>query len=311
MADHDVKYLELSAVYVLGVLDGDELKEFESHLKTGCSVCRAEMSSFAEVASLLPLGLSQLPVSPELKERVMFNAGLAKVTKAFIDAAPPVESLSVESLGSERPGKESPRQEKPRAADKPPARREERAPRQGSRVWLSYALVAGLIVLIGGFGFYVRSLIKTIGSQDQYIAAQQAQITRLLDEAERKEAILKVFASRRVQIVSMDGLGVNPVGYGTIVWDPDRKEAVLHVSNLPKVPEGKDYQLWIIKSQKPVSAGVFAVTNDREKESFFQVRPLEVSDRREVDAFAITLEPKGGVPQPTGEMYLLGKSSPQ
>jgi anti-sigma-K factor RskA len=301
VADHDVKYLELSSVYVLGVLDGDDLKQFEAHLKTGCPVCAAEMRSFREVASVLPLGLSQLAVSPDLKERVMFNAGLAKVAKAFIDAAPPVEIPPDEAL----PAKDV------RPVDKPPVRRVELAPRERSRSWFQYALVLGVVVLLGGFAFYVRGLFKTISSQDQYIATQQAQITRLLDEVERKEAILRIFGSRRVQIVSMDGLGVNPVGYGTIVWDPDRKEAVLHVSNLPRVPEGKDYQLWIIKAQKPVSAGVFAVTNDREKESFFQVRPLEVADRREVDAFAVTLEPKGGVPQPTGEMYLLGKSSSQ
>jgi hypothetical protein len=175
--------------------------------------------------------------------------------------------------------------------------------------WLSFGLTFAAIVMLVGFSLYVSSLFRTIESQNGYIATQQGQITKLVDEIEKKDAILKVLASRRIEIVGMEGLVVNPVGYGSIIWDPDKKVAILHVSNLPPVPKGKEYQLWVIKDQKPVSAGVFAVNDARESESYFQIRPLDVAARKDVDAFAVTLEPKGGVPQPTGEMYLLGKSS--
>lgn len=75
---------------------------------------------------------------------------------------------------------------------------------------------------------------------------------------------------------------------------------------MPTIPSNKDYQLWAIKGKKPTSAGVFSVSSEKQKENFFQVLNLAVRDRRDVDAFAVTLEPKGGLPQPSGPMYLLG-----
>jgi hypothetical protein len=167
----------------------------------------------------------------------------------------------------------------------------------------------GVIALLVGLSPYINFQFKKIRAQSEYIETQQAQIASLIDELDRREAILKVLESRTIEIVRMEGLDVNPAGFGSIIWDPVKKVAILHVSNLPAVPEGKDYQLWVIKDQTPVSAGIFSVTSNREEESYFKVQPLDVSDRRQVDAFAVTLEPKGGVSRPTGEMYLLGKAS--
>ena len=289
MAGHDDKYLEFNALYVLGALDGDELREFDAHLKSNCALCRAEVSYLTAAAATLPMGLPQLSLSPDLKERVLFNARLAQVTKAYVEAAP------------EAAPADAPRRVEEHAA--------ERTVRSRRLPWLSFGLAFAVIVMLVGFTIYVNSLFRTINNQNQYIYAQQTQITKLFGELELRDAILKVLQSRRIEIVSMDGLGVNPVGYGTVLWDPDKKVAILHVSNLPAVPKDKEYQLWVIKNQKPASAGIFAVTNDREKENFFKVQPLDVTDRKEIDAFAVTLEAKGGVPQPTGEMYLLGKAS--
>jgi anti-sigma-K factor RskA len=71
------------------------------------------------------------------------------------------------------------------------------------------------------------------------------------------------------------------------------------------VPADRDYQLWVIRNQTPVSAGVFSIRND-EGELFFRIDNLAETDKTIINAFAITLEPAGGVPQPTGPMYLIG-----
>jgi anti-sigma-K factor RskA len=73
---------------------------------------------------------------------------------------------------------------------------------------------------------------------------------------------------------------------------------------MPAVPTDKDYQLWVIKDNKPISAGVFAV-NDT-KSNFFKIENLAVTNPKEIGAFAVTLEPKGGMPSPTGDMYMMG-----
>jgi anti-sigma-K factor RskA len=81
----------------------------------------------------------------------------------------------------------------------------------------------------------------------------------------------------------------------------------LQVSRLPALPRNKDYQLWVIKGKTPISAGVFSVSDTTA--NFFRIDGLAVTDPREISAFAVTLEPKGGLPAPTGDMYLAG--SPQ
>jgi anti-sigma-K factor RskA len=80
---------------------------------------------------------------------------------------------------------------------------------------------------------------------------------------------------------------------------------VFVATGLPAAPEGKTYQLWAIAGgSAPVSAGVFTV--DTSGAGSLSVRPLP--GVATVNAFAVTLEPVGGLPAPSGEMYLLGKS---
>jgi hypothetical protein len=182
---------------------------------------------------------------------------------------------------------------------------------QGGRPWMTLALGVGLMLVVIAFTVSYQTLVRQIRDRDQTIASQTTEITQLQDEVQREAEILKVLQSRRIDVVAMNGLEVNPVGYGKIIWDPDRKVAILQVANLPAVPAGKDYQLWIIKNKDPhpVSAGVFAVANDREAQNYFKVQPLQIVDRSQITAFAVTLEPKGGMPQPTGAMYLMGKTA--
>lgn len=62
---------EQSALYALGILDGEELDSFEQHLREGCLVCQKELSGFKPVVD--QLGLSSAPVSPPslLREKIL------------------------------------------------------------------------------------------------------------------------------------------------------------------------------------------------------------------------------------------------
>jgi len=59
-----------AAAYVLGALEPAEAEAFREHLAT-CVVCRDEVSSFQEVANVLPLAAPAQPVPSGLKTRVM------------------------------------------------------------------------------------------------------------------------------------------------------------------------------------------------------------------------------------------------
>jgi hypothetical protein len=157
-----------------------------------------------------------------------------------------------------------------------------------------------LLAMVLGFGLYVAGLLTTIEEQNQRLVELQTELAR-------KEELLNVLSAKRIELVSMSGLAPHTVGFGKVIWDPERRVAILQVSNLPPVPADKDYQLWVVKAVeggKPISAGVFDVSSTAS--AYFKVEQLAVTDPGEIAAFAITLEPNGGVPAPTGEMYMAG-----
>jgi len=82
------------------------------------------------------------------------------------------------------------------------------------------------------------------------------------------------------------------------------KGMVVYSAVLPPLAEGKTYQMWLVpKSGAPISAGVFSPAHGAR-----QLWTAEVPLNTEVKAFAVTIEPAGGVPQPTGPKVLLGAS---
>ena len=168
-----------------------------------------------------------------------------------------------------------------------------------------YSLAAAVLFLIStvGLGFYSQNLTDKMTSSSRELAKYETVIERLGDELSQKEELLTILEARDVDLVMMNGLEVNPGGYGKVVWDKDNDRALLQVSNLPAAPSDKDYQLWLIVNNQPISAGVFSIS-EPVSNSFFKVD--ELSHDLGSGAFAITMEPKGGVPQPTGDMYLLG-----
>ncbi len=101
-------------------------------------------------------------------------------------------------------------------------------------------------------------------------------------------------------------LGNSPAALAVAVWDPNREQGVLSVSKLPAVAAAKDYQLWVIDSAypAPVSAGVFAVdpVTGEAHVVFRANKPV-----KSIAKFAVSVERKGGAPEPEGPIVLLGQ----
>lgn len=167
-------------------------------------------------------------------------------------------------------------------------------------MWAYKAAAAIFLIASLTFAYVTFDLSETVDSQ-------QSQITELQSQLDRQEQLLTVLSGREVTLVNMNGLDPSPEGYGKIIWDPDQGEAVLQLANLPAPPQDKDYQLWLIKAgQNPISAGVFNFEQPS-TDLFFRVEQLNEEPSEGSNTFAVTLEPKGGVPQPTGDMFLLGE----
>jgi anti-sigma-K factor RskA len=74
---------------------------------------------------------------------------------------------------------------------------------------------------------------------------------------------------------------------------------------LPPAPADKSYQLWLVPMNgAPISAGVFNPTSGQMSHMMMKV-PAGLAAKE----FAVSLEPAGGMPQPTGPMVLVGPIS--
>lgn len=58
-------------IYALGALDGEELKNFETHLASGCEICEAYLRETREALMLLHRTLPQLEPSPAVKAKIL------------------------------------------------------------------------------------------------------------------------------------------------------------------------------------------------------------------------------------------------
>ena len=264
------RFEDLCAGYVLNALDEDDRRTFEQALATATPDMRLTLAQMQRAARHLSAAAEQQEPPAYLRARIL---------SAVAARSPSQNPAGLLDRLADLLGLSTPR--------------------------VAVTVAFGLLLAAGGIGGYTLSLRNTARTLAVTVLQQQQQLAELTGELEKKEVLLSVLAARTVEMVLMNGLEVNPNGYGKVIWDPARRAAILQVSNLPTIPTDRDYQLWVIRNQVPISAGVFAIRQGVQ-EAFFRIENLAETDRRSINAFAITLEPAGGVLQPTGPMYLLG-----
>jgi anti-sigma-K factor RskA len=80
-----------------------------------------------------------------------------------------------------------------------------------------------------------------------------------------------------------------------VYWNTQTKQVSVDIKSLPTLPANQQYQLWSLVDGKPVDAGVF------EADTTNSVQALQRLNRSigRADAFAVTVEKRGGSPTPT------------
>jgi anti-sigma-K factor RskA len=101
------------------------------------------------------------------------------------------------------------------------------------------------------------------------------------------------------QVIALGGVGTKQGARAELVTlEGDR--AVLVAENMPPVPEGKTYQIWVIKGDTPQPSGLFEPKGD-------SIAAVVENPVEGADAVAVTVEPKGGSKKPTTDPMLVGK----
>ena len=91
---------------------------------------------------------------------------------------------------------------------------------------------------------------------------------------------------------------------GNLAWDKETNDAMLYVSNLMEPPGKSVYQVWVVHKDNSVAEamGTFRVNEDGTYMLTIGCMPKPA----ETKAIFITMEPEGGMPEPTGNKYLSG-----
>jgi anti-sigma-K factor RskA len=184
--------------------------------------------------------------------------------------------------------------------DPPPTlgrRIQARARREALARWLlgRWSLVAALLALTFATTLWAFSLQ---GRVDALARERDALAGRLWAQGVAAQILLAPDTAPRELV----GSEVAPSARGRLYVNPSRDTALLLVENLPPLPEGRAYQLWLIEGDRRASGGVFRV--DESGRGYLLVRaaaPLAA-----YDAVGVTDEPAGGSPGPTGSRVLAG-----
>jgi len=183
-------------------------------------------------------------------------------------------------------------------------------PRPASRLAPMAAVAAAAVLLLAaGLGWRQVRLgeeLDRLGAERDALARQVSGLDQQLGlaraQTQRMAESLAIIASPGARSIQLAGLGPTPQASGNTFVNPQRGKAIFYAFDLPALAADKTYQLWWIEDGKPVSAGTFDV--DERGAASVQVERLAPTGI--IQAWAVTIEPKGGVPQPTGAMVLKG-----
>lgn len=168
--------------------------------------------------------------------------------------------------------------------------------------WIRIA-ASVLLLLTVSFGYLLYNKSKDADQLQQEIALQKESKIKAETALATLSKQVEVMSNERYQKINLSGIPEkSPASSVAIYWNKTSSEVFIANINLPAPPSDKQYQLWAIADGKPVDIGM--IENNQSPVAVFQ----KMKDIQNPQAFAITLEKKGGVPAPTmSEMYVLGK----
>ena len=160
-------------------------------------------------------------------------------------------------------------------------------------------LAAACLILLAGTVIWS---IKT-AKENKALEAENRELQKeVLQSAARLDSFMqdaRVLQRPGIKMAAMKG--EDPAMFATVFWDTTttNRDVYLLVNNLPAPASDKQYQLWALLNGQPIDLGMIEPRQER-----LLVRMKNVQNAQ---AFAITLEPKGGSSTPTSAPVLASK----
>ena len=276
---HDDAFAMLDAL-ALDALDGAERDAVLAHVAK-CDICPAELATLRETTSQLAFAapLTGTTGSRErIHSRLMDRVAADTRARGVVPLRPPAVSSNTPTGRSGG------------------WRRAE---------WL--AVAASVLFFITGALF--ANATRDRGNLRDALQAELArgQSARTSSDSLRtlvasRDSMIAGLIGRDVAVVSLTSSGAK-APFARMFWDTTRNTWTLVAHNMPELKAGRTYQLWLVTRTAKISAGTFAPSNGEAV-----VRATYPLARDSLQAIAITEEPAGGVPQPTGAMVVAGEA---
>jgi anti-sigma-K factor RskA len=165
-----------------------------------------------------------------------------------------------------------------------------------------YAFAACLALLLAS-AVALYNLYSRLNDTNTQLSAMQAQNQHFSNTVSAKDSELNLLRDTSYKLIHLRGTAKSPESIMTVAFSPSKQKVVIDMEGLklPANDQNHQYQLWALVGGKPVDLGVFDATAD--SSGFKNMKTIASAD-----AFAVTLEPRGGSASPTlSEMVVLGK----
>ena len=179
----------------------------------------------------------------------------------------------------------------------PPAAR-----RRARRLWSPAGAAAAAILAFGWLALQSQQRAARLADALAEAQAEQRRLRLRMDEfgmqADLAVAILTAADLRTIELAGSDsGAGAQGRAYWSL-----REGLLIVADRLPPPPEGRTYQVWLLTAGMPVSAGLLIPDAAGRSTGVYPVPQGGVMPT----GIALTEEPDGGLPQPTGQPILVG-----
>ena len=270
-ADDCEQLRALLPAYSIGAADPDEVRLVETLLER-CPEGAAELAEYEALAESLLHG------APPVEPPAALRASLLAALDAQATLAPAVAA--------------------PAAMPPAPAARLSLFPTAATR-WMAAVAAVAVLVLIGSNLFWLDRDAAARARAAELMAREQA-VLAMLEQQTEVLASLGDVTTERYELASTDA---GPASAQAVAfWKPGNAFGLLSVAGLPELESGRTYQMWLIRGDETVPAGLLDVNEDGRGTLIFEASE-PVTD---FEALGLTDEPEGGSQAPTTTPILVG-----
>ena len=256
-------------LYALGALPENEAAAVEAHVG-GCSECARKLAKVRGHVAMLAFAAPQEKPATTVKEQLF----------ARIAAERGAGNVAAKGAHDER---------------RPVVRDE----RREATPWWNWVMVPAAVAL-AAVCLLLAWQNRKLGER---LKIAQRAASEFEKEREHVEELVGVLAAPDTITVKLAGTSDATQAQGVVKYNKRTGTMLYSAQQLPALPAQKVYQMWLVPTNgAPISAGVFTPAENG------QLLSAQVPANTEPKAFAVTIEPAGGVAAPTGAKVLLGAS---